>query len=72
MEVSYLHAEAPFDDSLVGDLLRIAKGVLEVIETEVLQRNHAMQQLNEASGFKAAGVRIDKAEARIVYRKHKR
>ncbi len=43
----------------------------EVIETEVLQLNHAMQQLNEASGFNAAGVRFDKSEARIIYRKHK-
>ena len=43
----------------------------EVIETEVLQENHAMQQLNEGSGFKAAGVRFDKPEARIIYRKYK-
>jgi ribosomal protein S18 acetylase RimI-like enzyme len=45
-----------------------AKG-FDVIETEVLQENHAMQQLNERSGFKTAGVRFDKPEARIIYRK---
>jgi hypothetical protein len=43
----------------------------EVIETEVLQPNHDMQQRNEASGFKAAGIRFGKAEARIIYRKYK-
>jgi hypothetical protein len=37
----------------------------------VLQLNHALQQLNEASGFKATGVRFDKAEAMTIYRKHK-
>ena len=41
----------------------------EVIETEVLQPNRAMQQLNEASGFQAAGMRFDKADSRIIYRK---
>ena len=39
-----------------------------VIETEVLQENHAMQQLNERSGFRVAGMRFDKAEPRIIYR----
>lgn len=43
----------------------------EVIETEVLQDNHAMQLLNERSGFKAAGIRFDKDPSRIVYRKHR-
>ena len=43
----------------------------EVIETEVLQLNHAMQQLNEAAGFTVAGVRFDNTEARIIYRKHR-
>lgn len=147
MEISYQHAAAPLDESLVGDLLQAAGRVFEtidaedirwrlahmpaltaftarsgsgicafkigyavtsrrynswlggvdpdyrrrgiaavlmqrqhdwvfangfeVIETEVLQLNHAMQQLNEASGFKAAGVRFDNVEARIIYRKHK-
>lgn len=41
----------------------------EVIETEVLQNNHAMQQLNERAGFIAAGMRFDKTEPRIIYRK---
>ena len=36
----------------------------DVIETEV-------RQLIEVAGFKAAGVRFDKAEARIIDRKHK-
>lgn len=43
----------------------------EVIETEVLQENHAMQQLNEGSGFKASGMRFDETESRIIYRKFK-
>ena len=43
----------------------------EVIETEVLQLNHPMQQLNESAGFNAAGVRFDKPEARIIYRKYR-
>ena len=47
----------------------IAENGFEVIETEVLQENHAMQRLNESAGFKAAGVRFDKPEARIIYRK---
>ena len=40
-----------------------------MIETEVLQSNHAMQQLNEACGFKASGIRFGKDEPRIIYRK---
>ena len=43
----------------------------EVIETEVLQDNHAMQQLNEACGFRASGMRFDKEVPRIIYRKFK-
>lgn len=41
----------------------------DVIGTEVLQDNHAMQMLNERSGFCAAGVRFDRDPARIIYRK---
>ena len=47
----------------------VVENGFHVIETEVLQENHAMQQLNESAGFKAAGVRFDKPEARIIYRK---
>jgi glutathionylspermidine synthase len=42
-----------------------------LIETEVLQENHAMQQLNEGSGFKASGMRFNETESRIIYRKFK-
>jgi len=42
-----------------------------LIETEVLRENHAMQQLNEGSGFKASGMRFDETESRIIYRKFK-
>lgn len=41
----------------------------EVIETEVLKDNHAMQMLNERSGFRAAGVRFDGDPARVIYRR---
>ena len=47
----------------------VVENGFDVIETEVLQENHAMQRLNESAGFKAAGVRFDKPEARVIYRK---
>lgn len=43
----------------------------DVIKTEVLQDNHAMQMLNEGFGFRAAGVRFDRDPARIIYRKER-
>jgi hypothetical protein len=68
MDVSYQLAETFLDESLVGELLELAGRVFEM---EALQLNHALQQLNEASGFKATGVRFDKAEAMTICRKHK-
>ncbi len=41
----------------------------ELVETEVAQNNHAMQQLNERSGFVAAGIRFDQEVPRVIYRK---
>ena len=38
-----------------------------VIETELIQTNHAMAKLNEATGFTAAGVRFD-SSPRVIYR----
>ncbi len=40
----------------------------KVIETELIQTNHAMGKLNEASGFTTAGVRFD-TKPRLIYRR---
>lgn len=59
---------------IAGVLMRrqhawIASRGYQVIETEVIQSNHRMSHLNERAGFLAAGVRFDKAQPRIIYRK---
>ena len=41
-----------------------------LVETEASQSNHNMCRLNEKCGFTPAGMRFDKDQPRIIYRKH--
>jgi hypothetical protein len=59
---------------IAGVLMRrqhgwIASRGYQMIETEVIQSRHRRSQLNERAGFLAAGVRFDKDQPRIIYRK---